>query len=90
MNYTLGKSRNEVFQLREAIADLVRSYDCDWNDVVHDSYRVYVEMCKRSAFEISQVMEDLEKSCSPLHDIDPDSLIRESAAVCQKIESFEI
>lgn len=90
MYYTLEEAKREIEIFHNAIADLEQSYNCDWNDTVHESYGTYVRACKTMAYEIEQTMRNLEASCSRLRNIEPDRLIQESAEICKKIENFRI
>lgn len=88
MDFSLDNLRNSMEMLTEALEQLQSSFDCEWDDEVHDSYEVYISICRTATQGLEGIFCALEKNCAVLNSIQPDQVVQDAESVCAEVNSF--
>ena len=84
---TLGK---EIKQLASAADGLQASYQCDWNDEVHESYGPYISSCKENAMAIVSAFSKGNNVCAKLNALKIDESIQQAESIISAEKSFTV
>ena len=68
-------------RLSNAESEIERSYDCDWEDPVHDSFMTFVEEFSREVDRSKNIVQRMKRVQSNLKQIDIDGLSKKVGAV---------
>ena len=88
MDYSLDNLTNSIEMLGDALDQLQSSFECEWDDEVHDSYEAYISKCRTAMQGIEGILDALEKNCAELNSIQPDQIVQDSEIVCAEVNSF--
>lgn len=88
MNFSLDSLKNGMGMLTDALEQLQSSFDCEWDDEVHDSYETYISKCRTATQGIEGVLGALEKNCAELDSIQPDQIVQDAENVCTEVNAF--
>lgn len=64
-------------QVSSSVGEVKRSYDCNWNDSVHDSFMAFVEAFEAQVKKMEGVMNGLDKVKESLKSVCIDKLSKQ-------------
>lgn len=88
MDFSIDNLRNSMETLTDALEQLQSSFDCEWDDEVHDSFEAYISKCRTATQGIEGILGALEKNCAELNSIQPDQIVQGAEIVCAEVNSF--
>lgn len=81
------KTSSEMYSKVSSV--LSRSYICEWNDEVHESFKNYVQRCEECMKTLKNLASQTDRLCMDLNSLhldqektEVDLLVREADALC--------
>ena len=92
-DYSGLKNALERYEKAESVIE--RSYNCEWDDEIHDSFKKFVVACEETVKSIKIIGRQVEQICQDLNSAHieqeksaAEKLNREAADLCQKARSL--
>jgi hypothetical protein len=79
--------KNNDTEYERLAASVSEHYKCEWDDVVHDSYGVYVKQVGERSRSIREIRCKAEVLAKEAEDLKIDELIRKTEILCREADS---
>ena len=87
--------KNASDRYGKVLTDLTNSYNCDWNDEVHASFKKFIVECEEYSSAIKYVKHQSEQACQELNSLNIDQeksnskkLNNDAFRLCQEARSL--
>lgn len=77
---------NNDVQYRKIVEDVSKSYKCDWNDEVHDSYKAYVEQLEKSSRGLSIIRNQTEALVKEIEQLKTDDYKKTTLSLSREVD----
>ena len=84
----LSKIKRCDSEYNKLLSDLSNSYDCNWNDPIHDSYLNYLKQIQDIHNEIHSINYDMNVLNKELEDLHIDEVKNETDNLCREADSI--
>ena len=88
MDSSIGELNGMITALDESVEGLESSFNSNWEDAVHDSFAVYIAICKRSIEGMKEVIKDMVALQSEISSVDVDSVENGASGVIMEIDAL--
>lgn len=79
--------KNNDIEYEQLAVHVSEQYRCDWDDVVHDSYSIYVNQVVERSRSVRAIRCKAEELAKDAKELKIDELIRKAALLCREAEN---
>lgn len=86
--YTFSSLFNMDSGYARLVESIVEKYKCDWDDIIHDSFFLYVEKVQENSLRTHEIRCNAETLGKEVEELRIDEKIRQAEDLCKEVASL--